>query len=133
MDAEILLKVENGVATITLNRPENRNSFTDEMVRQWVAWLEECRIRDDVNVIVFAGAGGTFSAGGDAGGLKEKADQAPLEARERIVANTQSLARKVAEIDKPILAAVDGAAVGGCTHVRCSVGLEHGSVFRNVR
>lgn len=113
MAEEILFAVENGVATITLNRPEKRNAFTDEMVRQWVAWLDDCKRRDDVKAIVFTAEGKAFSAGGDTGGLAEKAQQTPLQARERMVANSQALSRKVAEIDKPIVAAVNGAAVGG--------------------
>lgn len=113
MDSELLFDVGNGVATITINRPEKRNSFTDDMIRQWVSWLEECRTRDDVNVIVFTGSGSTFSSGGDVGAFKGKAEQTPLQAKAAMVANTQSLARKVAEIDKPIIAAVNGAAVGG--------------------
>jgi 2-(1,2-epoxy-1,2-dihydrophenyl)acetyl-CoA isomerase len=113
MDNELLFDVQDGVATITLNRPEKRNSFTDEMVRQWVAWLEDCRSRDDVKLILFTGTGSSFSSGGDTSGLKEKANQTPLDAKDRMVANTQSLARKVAEIDKPIIAAVNGIAVGG--------------------
>ena len=53
MSDELLLEIENGVAIITINRPEKRNSFTDEMVRLWVAWLDECKSREDVKVIVF--------------------------------------------------------------------------------
>lgn len=113
MSDELLFSVDQGVATITLNRPDKRNAFTDDMVRQWVAWLEECKTRDDVKVIVFTGTQNAFSAGGDMGGFKGKAEQTPLEARERMVANTQSLARSVATIDKPLVAAVNGMAVGG--------------------
>ena len=113
MEESLLLNVENGVATITLNRQDKRNSFTDEMVIQWVAWLEDCRQRTDVNVIVFTGTGSSFSAGGDTGGFKGKSELPPLMAKDRMVNVTQSLARKVAEIDKPIIAAVNGAAVGG--------------------
>lgn len=113
MTEELLFDVENGVATITINRAEKRNAFTDEMVQQWVAWLDECKTRDDVKVIVFTATDRTFSAGGDTGGLAEKARQTPLQAKERMMANSQALTRKVAEIDKPIIAAVNGAAVGG--------------------
>ena len=113
MENELLFDVENGVATITINRPEKRNSFTDEMIRQWVAWLEDCRTRDDVKVIVFTGSEKSFSSGGDVGGMKDKAEQTPLQAKQRMIENTQSLARKVAEIDKPVIAAVNGVAVGG--------------------
>ena len=113
MENELLFAVENGVATITINRPEKRNSFTDDMVRQWVDWLEECRQREDVKVIVFTGSETSFSAGGDLGGFKDKSEQTPLQAKDRMTANTQALARKVIEIDKPIIAAVNGTAVGG--------------------
>ncbi|WP_236638313.1 enoyl-CoA hydratase/isomerase family protein [Mangrovicoccus ximenensis] len=111
---ELLFEVENGVATITINRPDKRNSFHDDMVRQWVAWLEECKDREDVKAIVFTGAGSkSFSAGGDTSRFKDKAEQTPLMAKEGMTRNTQSLARKVAEIDKPLIAAINGMAVGG--------------------
>ncbi|MEZ5649969.1 MAG: enoyl-CoA hydratase-related protein [Burkholderiaceae bacterium] len=113
MSDELLLEVENGVATITINRAEKRNAFTDEMVRQWIRWLDDCNARDEIKVIVFTAVDKTFSSGGDTGGLAEKAQQTPLQAKQRMVANSQALTRKVAEIDKPIIAAVNGAAVGG--------------------
>ena len=69
---ELLFDVTNGVATITINRPDKRNSFHDDMVRQWVAWLEECRHRDDVKVIVFTGTENSFSSGGDTTRFKDK-------------------------------------------------------------
>jgi len=106
MENELLFDVQDGVATITINRPEKRNSFTDEMVGQWVAWLEDCKSRDDIKTIVFTGTGSSFSSGGDTSGFKEKANQTPLDAKDRMMANTQSLARKMAEIDKPVIAAV---------------------------
>jgi enoyl-CoA hydratase/carnithine racemase len=113
MDDELLFGVENGVATIAINRPDKRNSFTDQMIDRWVRLLEECRSRDDINVIVFTGSGSWFSAGGDIGGFDEKAQMSPLEVKEHIASHAQSLARKVAEIDKPIIGGINGSAVGG--------------------
>jgi 2-(1,2-epoxy-1,2-dihydrophenyl)acetyl-CoA isomerase len=113
MPAELLFEVSNGVATITINRPEKRNSFTDDMLIQWVAWIDECNQRDDVRVIVFTGTETSFCSGGDVGTFAEKAEQAPLAAKARLMQFTQSLARKVVTIDKPLIAAVNGAAVGG--------------------
>ena len=113
MNDELLFQVSEGVATFTINRPEKRNSFTDEMLRQWVVLLDGCKTRADVKAIIFTGTESTFSAGGDTGGLREKAEQTPLEARDRMVANTQALTRKVWEIEQPVIAAVNGAAVGG--------------------
>ena len=113
MSDELLLDVESGVATITINRPEKRNAFTDDMVAQWVAWLDELKTREDTKVIVFTAVDRTFSAGGDTTGLAQKAEQTPLQAKERMMLNSQALTRKVMEVDKPIIAAVNGAAVGG--------------------
>lgn len=113
MSDELLFDVENGVATITINRPDKLNSFHDDMVRQWVAWLEECKTREEVKVIVFTGTEKSFSAGGDTTRFKDKAEQTPLQAKAAMTVNTQSLARKVSEIDKPIIAAINGMAVGG--------------------
>lgn len=113
VEDELLFFIDAGVATFTLNRPEQRNAFTDEMIRFWIAGLEECRRRDDVRVIVFAASGTSFSAGADTARLAGNARQSPLEARDRMAANAHALVRKVAQIDKPIIAAVNGAAVGG--------------------
>jgi enoyl-CoA hydratase/carnithine racemase len=110
---DIQFEVKDRVGTITLNRPEKRNAFTDEMVIRWVAFLDEAARRDDVNVIVFTGAGEAFSSGGDIGGFAVKAERTPLQAKENLWNVTQSLARKVQTIDKPIIAAINGLAVGG--------------------
>lgn len=113
MSEELLFEIENGVATITINRPEKRNSFTDEMVGDWVTFLEECRTRDDVRVVVLTGTEATFSAGGDTTKFGSKSELPPLAAREGMVSHTQALARKIAEIDIPVIAAINGTAVGG--------------------
>jgi enoyl-CoA hydratase/carnithine racemase len=113
MEDEILFDVANGVATITLNRPDKRNSFHDDMLRQWVTWLEDCRTRSDVRVIVITGSGSSFSSGGDTSRFKDKAEQTPLQAKAAMTAVNHSLARKMAEIDKPVIAALNGIAVGG--------------------
>lgn len=113
MGEDLLFDVSDGVATFTLNRPDKRNSFTDEMIHRWVAQLEECRLRDDVRVIVFAANGSSFCAGADTTRLAGNAEQTPIEARERMSAVAHALVRKVAQIDKPVIAAVGGSAVGG--------------------
>lgn len=129
MSDELLFDVSDFVAIVTINRPDKKNAFTDDMVREWVQRLDEFNSRDDVRAIVFTGAGDTFSSGGDVGGLKEKAEQSPLEAKSRVTSVTHSLIRKVAEIDKPLIAAVNGAAVGGGVDVAlmCDVRLASAS------
>jgi enoyl-CoA hydratase/carnithine racemase len=110
---DILLNVENRVATILLNRPEKRNAFTDEMLNRWIGMLDECQARKDVNIIVISGAGTAFCSGGDIGRMEEKAARGPLGAKNDLWEITQALPRKMHEVDKPLIAAVNGPAAGG--------------------
>ncbi|WP_417725103.1 enoyl-CoA hydratase/isomerase family protein [Salipiger sp.] len=109
----LLFEVGDGIATITLNRPEKRNAFTDGMVRRWVQLLQDAEMRDDVKVVVLTGTGTAFSAGGDIGDFREKAEESPIAVRDRLVTNAQSLAHALTRMEKPVIAAVNGAATGG--------------------
>ncbi len=102
----------NKVATITINRPEKLNAFTPEMKEAWIAALEECRTSDKVNVIVMTGTGRAFCTGGDVGKFTEHSHESLSEVRERVI-DAQRLAVKLDEIDKPVIAAVNGVATGG--------------------
>lgn len=109
------LKFEVGadkVAVITLNRPEKLNAFTPEMREAWLAALEDCRTSDEINVIVITGTGRAFTTGGDVGKFDDSAQESPGQMRDRIL-DTQRLALKFDEIDKPVIAAVNGLATGG--------------------
>jgi len=70
--SELDFDVSQGIATITLNRPEKRNAFNTPMLRAWTAALEESQARDDVRAIVLTGAGQAFCSGGDVGGMKDR-------------------------------------------------------------
>ena len=65
MADELLFRKQNAVATITLNRPEQPNTFHDGMLADWAAALRECQADDTINVVVLTGAGRVFCAGGD--------------------------------------------------------------------
>ena len=110
---DILLNIDDGIATILLNRPEKRNAFTNDMLLQWIDMLDECQSSKDVKVIVITGTGSAFCAGGDIGRMEEKAARGPLGAKNDLWEITQALPRKMNEIDKPLIAAVNGAAIGG--------------------
>lgn len=57
--------IADGIATITLNRPEKLNAFTGEMLEKWLRSLEDARINPEVRVIVMTGTGRAFTTGGD--------------------------------------------------------------------
>ena len=60
-----LLKVNDGVATVTLNRPERKNPLTFESYRELTDFFRACAMDDEVKTVVVSGAGGNFSSGGD--------------------------------------------------------------------
>ncbi len=120
MDFEqILYDKTDGVATITLNRPERMNAFTDVMIREWAQALEDARLDRDVRAVIVTGAGRGFCAGADlrgGSGIGAAGDaQAPPAAADRrnwLRDGVHYVPRAVQLLDKPYIAAVNGAAVG---------------------
>lgn len=109
----ILVAEEDGVRTITLNRPERRNAMTPEMQNELIAAMQEAAA-GDCRVVVFAGAGEAFCAGLDLSSLQAMNDKSATEHTvdaERIA----RLFRTLYELPKPTIAAVHGAAVAGGT------------------
>lgn len=109
----ILVVDEDGVRTITLNRPERRNAMTPEMLDELIAAMEDAAA-SDCRVVVFAGSGEAFCAGLDLSALQAMNDKSDAEHRadaERIA----RLFRVLYELPKPTIAAVHGAAVAGGT------------------
>src|SRR5580704_4247441 len=68
---DFLATIEDGVATLTMNRPERRNALSGGMLSAMAATLAECESDPDVAVIVLTGAGGAFCAGGDVKGMAD--------------------------------------------------------------
>ena len=109
----LIFEVQDGVATLTMNRPEKLNAFTSEMLHGLVAALDECEDREDVRTVILTGAGRGFSSGGDIGGMGEENDSRPHITKTRIWEEIQAFAKRAARFEKPLLAAVNGAAIGG--------------------
>ncbi|MFW5918196.1 MAG: enoyl-CoA hydratase/isomerase family protein, partial [Haloferacaceae archaeon] len=114
MSDPVLLDVTDGVATITLNRPDNRNALSEELSTAIVEAVDEAEARDDVRCLVVTGTEGTFCAGGDVNSMLELLnDQAELhEAVEGIQHDTSRAIRRVAEFHLPTVAKVGGVAYG---------------------
>ncbi len=105
----ILLDVKDGVATITLNRPERMNAWTATMGAELSDALSACNENDEVRALVITGAGRAFCAGADLGRGGET-----FGGRERRSAPRAEQPRTVypLHIDKPVIAAINGHAVG---------------------
>lgn len=115
--AHLLAARTGGVLTLTLNRPEARNAFSREMLDGLAAMLDYAAAADDVRVVVLAGAGGTFCAGGDLTLLAAgESVFGPADAPAVRLASQKALQRATAvrlhELGKPSVALIEGAAVG---------------------
>jgi enoyl-CoA hydratase/carnithine racemase len=107
-----LLVVTDGVATVTLNRPERKNPLTFESYRELTDFFRACAFDDDVKVVVVTGAGGNFSSGGDVFeiiGPLVKMDTKGLTSFTRM---TGDLVKAMRACPQPIVAAVEGICTG---------------------
>ncbi len=113
---DILYTVEDGIATITLNRPNTLNSFELKLIEEWRKAIELAREDDQVKVLIVTGAGRAFSSGADPKFLLSLRDKGSPPLPQRMLMKTQSMmnvVRTAAGLDKPYIAAVNGPAVGG--------------------
>ncbi len=126
----ILLKKEDHIATITLNRPERLNAINTQMERDLAKAIKDVSEDDVVHVLIVAGAGRAFCAGGDIARMPAKG-KAP---RKRGAEEIRRGFRTVHEIiiglqkmEKPTIAMVNGVAAGGGFDLACACDLRIGS------
>ncbi|HEX6050710.1 MAG TPA: enoyl-CoA hydratase-related protein [Gemmatimonadaceae bacterium] len=105
----IELSVADRIATITVNRPDKLNALNAATIGELGDAIDEVRRRDDVGGVILTGAGRAFVAGAD---IAELAHQTPLDARQR-AARGQQVFRQFETSPKPVIAAVNGFALGG--------------------
>jgi len=105
----IKYEITNGVAKITLNRPEKFHSFVREMALQLQEKLDDCNVNKDVRAILITAEGKAFCAGQD---LSEATDPNGPELTRIIQEHYNPIIRKIRNIEKPVVAAVNGVAAG---------------------
>jgi len=100
------------ILTVTLNRPDRLNAFTETMLRELLDLFDEIDRNDDVRVVIVTGAGRGFCAGADLGGGGGTFDHGEQEAAEQHRDGGGLAVLRMFECRKPILAAINGPAVG---------------------
>ena len=118
---DILFEFYEGVAKITMNRPEVYNAFRPETIIEMLEAMEICRERNDIDVVVFTGTGEkAFCSGGDQN-VKGVGGYVGEDGVPRL--NVLDLHKRIRELAKPVIAMVNGYAIGGghVLHVVCDL------------
>ena len=130
MSAEVLLsREEEGVLTLTLNRPEVMNSLNFELLHRLREQVDQVRHRRDVRAVVVTGAGDkAFCSGAD---LKERAGLPPEKVKEFIF-TIRNLFTAIEQLGMPVIAAVNGVALGGGTELALACDIRIASATANM-
>ena len=111
---DLLASVDDGIATLTMNRPERRNALSAEMLQALGAMLADCETNPEIAAVVLTGSGGAFCAGGDVKGMAERDGERPdIDTQIHLQRISQrATAGRLYKMPKPTLAALPGAAAG---------------------
>jgi 2-(1,2-epoxy-1,2-dihydrophenyl)acetyl-CoA isomerase len=114
---QINYEKSDGIATITLSRPERMNAFTPQMLDEWLDALQDAHTDDETRVVILTGEGRGFCTGADVVRTGEglslvNRDRSHVANRNFLRDSVQRIPRLISIMEKPYIAAVNGAAVG---------------------
>lgn len=112
MASNLTYTIEDGIGRITLDRQERMNAFTFEMIDAWRDALVSARGDDAVKVVVVTGKGRAFCSGGDIIEMEERLEQEPARRKAELFERIQRIAIALEDLDKPVIAALNGVATG---------------------
>lgn len=113
--SSIQIKIENGVAWITLNRPETFNSFNREMALSLQSTIDDCESNNEVRAIVLTGNGKAFCAGQDLNEVTSPELNPGF--RKILEEHYNPIVQRIRKIEKPIIAGVNGVAAGAGANI----------------
>jgi len=113
----ILYTLENDVAWVTMNRPEQRNAVNAEMRDELIGVLTDARTNAAIRAVVLTATGKGFCTGADLSGPRGQGPTGPGAGRELMKSSSQRLIRALWDLEKPVVAAVNGVAAGLGSHL----------------
>ena len=131
----VLIEQRDGIATVTLNRPEKLNALNEEMYSQLTEGFAVLAADDAVRAVIVTGAGRGFCSGSDVGGMLQSdlvSGRARLQRRHRMI-------RNLVNIEKPVIAAVRGPVAGigfsialACDLIVAAESAKFSQIFKNI-
>ena len=118
---EILLKVEDGILYLTLNRPQKRNAMNDALVSEIMQTFDAIEQSRDIRAVVLRGTGGHFCAGGDISGMN-KITQTPEQAKQAAWDFNRAFGRMITRVNRApqvVITLLEGAVLGGGFGLAC--------------
>ena len=107
-----LCRIEGGIATVSLNRPDRKNPLTFDSYAELRDWFRALPYTDEVKAVVFASNGGNFSSGGDVHDIIGPLTRMNMKELLAFTRMTGDLVKAMVNCGKPVIAAVDGICVG---------------------
>lgn len=112
----IVLEIENGIGTLSLNRPESFNSINKPMALEMMDAFERIKNSEEIRVLVLRGEGKAFCAGGDVKEMQESKDRDHPDTLD-YVNLFNSMAKMLINLPKPVITSVNGVAVGAGANI----------------
>ncbi|HYW64967.1 MAG TPA: enoyl-CoA hydratase [Bradyrhizobium sp.] len=119
----VLQSLDNGLLTITMNRPDRRNALNPDMTQGLVEAARRAAEDHAVRAVLIKGAGGTFCVGGDVKSMAEGRAPLAFEAKKANLRRAMEVSRILHEMPKPVVAQIDGAAAGAGLSIALSCDL----------
>lgn len=121
--AGIVVERDHNVGWIRINRPDRLNAFSGSMREDLFAGLDELDRDTSVNCVIITGVGRAFSTGGDVSFMKQLIEQDDIGRFESLVRAGANVVQRIAEMSKPVIAAVNGpaAGAGACLALACDL------------
>ena len=107
-----LCRIEDGIATVSLDRPERKNPLTFDSYAELRDWFRDLVYADDVKAVVFGSNGGNFSSGGDVHEIIGPLTKMSMKELLAFTRMTGDLVKAIVNCGKPVIAAIDGVCVG---------------------